>query len=252
VWTSFKTREVLGPPPNQDKVTYRQMFQTLFSNRYIIIITLGMFAMGIFSYGCMTMGVYYFQYVCNKPSWVSIMSILQLAGTVLGAGFLGSFLYGRLKNKGRAMAMAQFTSACCSVIKFLFIAPHPLFWIMTFAAGLAGGASAASGHGMTGDAVDVGEFKTGVRCDGFLTSFTSTAMKLGGAIGPTAGAAMLSVMRYVPNQAQPPEIIRGINAMYNLMPAVCLLSIGLLYIVFYDLDETKHEAIRQELERRRR
>ena len=37
---------------------------------------------------------------------------------------------------------------------------------------------------MLGDAVDYGEWKVGLRCDGFLSSFTSLALKTGSAIGP--------------------------------------------------------------------
>lgn len=36
-------------------------------------------------------------------------------------------------------------------------------------------------YGTMGDVIDYGELISGVRCDGFLASFTSLAMKCGGA-----------------------------------------------------------------------
>jgi sugar (glycoside-pentoside-hexuronide) transporter len=252
IWTGFKTREVVGPPPNQGKVSYFQMFKAMFSARYIFIIIIGWFATGVNMYGGMTMGIYYFRFVAKNPLIMGISALVMMPFGWIGAGFTGAFLYKYLRHKGKAVAVVSFIAAFCAVIRFFFPAPHPIWWASGVFMGIFGAGSALV-YGMIGDAVDVVEFKTGIRTDGFLASFTSTALKFGGAVGPAFGALMLGMLNYNPDlSVQPPELVRGINMLQNLVPAGFSLLNALVYLLFWDLDEKKHIPIREELERRRR
>jgi GPH family glycoside/pentoside/hexuronide:cation symporter len=252
LWTAVKTKEVVGPPPDQGKVSYAQMFRTMFSSRYVPLIAISFIATGINMYGGMTLGIYYFRFVAKNPMIMGISALVMMPFGWIGAGFMAAFLYKFQRHKGREVALVSFIAAFCAVVRYFFPAPHPIWWIMGVLMGLFGAGSALV-YGMIGDAVDVVEYKTGIRADGFLASFTSTALKFGGAVGPAFGALMLGVLRYNPDLAvQPPELVRGINILQNLMPAGFSLLNAVIYLLFWDLDEKKHTPIREELERRRR
>ena len=251
IWTAANTKEVLNPPPTQDKIALSDQFKTLFKNPYIMIIVLGMFVQGIIMYGRMTSLTYYFQYVSHQAALMSVYSIVNMAGAIFGAGFVASWSYGVLKNKGRVQALWQFISAISFAVMFFTVAPNPVFWVLSFICSIGAGVGGATAYGMIPDAIDYGEIKTGVRCDGFLASFTSTALKFGGAIGPAAIGAWLAFVHYIPGQEQSAQVIRGINMTVTLLPAVFSVLMGALYMA-YNLDEKRHEEIRIELDNRRK
>ena len=251
LWTAAKTKEVLNPPPTQDKIDLSDQFKTLFQNPYIMIIVLGMFVQGIIMYGRMTSLTYYFQYVSNNVALMSVYSIVNMIGAILGAGFIAPWSYSALKNKGRVQAYWQFISAVSFGIMFFTIAPNPLFWVLTFVCSIGAGVGGATAYGMIPDAIDYGEIKTGVRCDGFLASFTSTALKFGGAIGPAAIGAWLAFVHYVPGAVQTENVMKGINMTVTFLPAVFSVLMGALYLA-YNLDDKAHEKIRIELDNRRK
>ncbi|WP_277286084.1 MFS transporter, partial [Ruminococcus callidus] len=57
------------------------------------------------------------------------------------------------------------------------------------------------------DCVEYGEWKTGLRNDGFQYAFVSLGNKIGMAIGTALLAALLGKYGYVANQVQNPEVI---------------------------------------------
>ena len=110
--------------------------------------------------------------------------------------------------------------------------------------------SSGTGYALIPDAIDYGEYKTGVRCDGFLAAFVSFGLKAGGAIGPAVMLAWINGLGYTPNVVQNASVLNALNMCISLLPAVCCALIAILYF-FWDMDVSKHDEIRLELERRR-
>ena len=129
-------------------------------------------------------------------------------------------------------------------------APAVSFWVLTFIGSMSFYAYMGVHFGAIGDAVDYGEYITGVRCDGFLSSFVSVANKAGGAIMPAIGIAVLAAFRYVARGEQPAEILNAINWFITLIPAVISAVNGVLYL-FYPISTEKHREIMKELIGRR-
>ena len=129
-------------------------------------------------------------------------------------------------------------------------APSAGFWILSLLAALLFGAYMGVHYGTMGDEIDYGELISGVRCDGFLASFTSLAMKCGGAVGPAAGGALLAALNYVANTQQTPQVLNAINLTISVIPcAICVVN-AILYL-FYPISQKKHKEIMGELIRRR-
>lgn len=129
-------------------------------------------------------------------------------------------------------------------------APSADFWILSLLAALLFGAYMGVHYGTMGDAIDYGELISGVRCDGFLASFTSLAMKCGGAVGPATGGALPAVLNYVANTQQTPQVLNAIDLTISVIPcAICVVNA--ILSLFYPISQKKHKEIMDELIRRR-
>ena len=132
-----------------------------------------------------------------------------------------------------------------------FLTPGSTLWFITFAISqVMHCAGIGHAYGIVGDTVDVGEYKSGVRVDGFISSFVSLMMKAGGAVGPAILIAWMGAAGYVANVAQTATVQNVMNIGMNLITGLCCLLI-VIFNLFFDLTPEKHEKIRLELERRR-
>lgn len=130
------------------------------------------------------------------------------------------------------------------------MAPALAFWGLTFIGSMSFYAYMGVHFGAIGDAVDYREYITGVRCDGFLSSFVSVANKAGGAIMPAIGIAILAAFKYVAKAEQPAEVLNAINWFITLIPAIISGVNGILYL-FYPISTERHREIMKELIERR-
>lgn len=249
-WSSYKVKEVVKPPKHQVKIPMKKQFAAFFQNKYAIIIALSFFMIGFCAYGKMTVMVFYFTYVCNNAALVSIAATLGLVAAIVGSGFVGSWVFSWLKNKGTCLIFCYGLSGLFAVIGY-FLTPGSTLWFITFAISqVMHCAGIGHAYGIVGDTVDAGEYKSGVRVDGFISSFVSLMMKAGGAVGPAVLIAWMGAAGYVPNVAQTATVQNVMNIGMNLITGLCCLLI-VIFNLFFDLTPEKHEKIRLELERRR-
>ena len=249
-WTACKCREVLMPPPTQDHIPIKSQFKAL-ANRYIFIAIFGNLLGGVVMYGKMSMLTYYFKYVSHDEGLMTTYSLLGMIGAVVGAGLIGPWAYGKLKNKGRVQFWNNLISCILCVVMYFFIAPSPVFFILTLIIGFGNGVTGSINYSLVPAAIDYGELKTGVRCDGCIASFVSTALKFGGAIGPALGGWALGYFGFVANVEQTAGVQSMLNFSVTIVPAICCL-LTMIAFMFYDLNDEKHVQIREELDRRRR
>ena len=104
-------------------------------------------------------------------------------------------------------------------------------------------------YAMGPDAVEYGQWKVGIRADGFVFSGTSFMMKAGGAISPALLALLMSTVGYVPNASQNATTLNLMASMVSWVPAaLCLLAA--ILILFYKLDSKTHAKILKEINER--
>lgn len=251
VCPAFKTKERVQAPPDQTSIPLKGQLQTLFKNPPVMIVTFAMFAFGFIGYGRGSMMIYYCTYVLGDARAMAVYSVTHLVGTLVGNLFVMPFLYRLIHDKGRCAALGHL---CCGIFCLLTFVVTPgafSFWFLIFLTAVATGVFNSVQYGMLGDAIDYGEYRAGLRCDGFLSSFSSFALKAGGAISPAIGLALLSVTNYVPNVAQTGECISAMKITISVIPAVCAFVTALLLIFLYRLTEPEMEKVRKELARRR-
>ncbi len=248
--SGIKTKEVLTPPPTQTTIPVKAQMKALLKNRPVIILILGQFILGCVIYGRAAMLSYYWQYNAGDAGFATTYGTISLVAAIVGTGWLGDLLFMKFQHKGFACAVLNFITGVAYVIMYFTTAPSVLFWILTFIGSMSFYAYMGIHFGTIGDAVDYGEYISGVRCDGFLSAFVSVANKAGGAVMPAIGVAVLGTLNYVAKGTQTPEVLRAINCFISLIPGVISIINGVLYL-FYPISTEKHKEIISELIARR-
>ena len=248
--SGMKTKEVVTPPPTQNIIPMKLQMKALFDNKPVIILILGQFILGCVIYGRAAMLSYYWQYNAGDAGFATTYGAISLVAAIVGTGWLGDALFRKFQHKGTACAVLNFITGAAYLIMFFTIAPSFLFWILTFIGSMSFYAYMGIHFGTIGDAVDYGEYVSGVRCDGFLSAFVSVANKAGGAVMPAIGVAVLGALNYVAKGNQTPEVLTAINCFISLIPGIISVINGVLYL-FYPISTAKHKEIIAELIQRR-
>ncbi|MBC5649378.1 glycoside-pentoside-hexuronide (GPH):cation symporter [Christensenella tenuis] len=248
----FGTKEVVHPPKNQ-KIKAKALFQVIGKNPPLLIVVVSFFIFGFISYGRMTVAVYYFQYNVGDPTG-GLFSIYALLNGVLAGimAFFGARLMKVFKSKRNTILFGYMAMAILCIITYLMdpaTVSSTTIMVLLLASGLVSGISSSMIYAMVPDTVEYGQWKSGIRADGFVYSGTSFMLKLGGAIAPTLLAALIAMAGYVPGAAQNADTLNVMNSMMNLMPAI-LSILGFVIFLFYKLDGKMHARILADLEAR--
>ncbi len=100
------------------------------------------------------------------------------------------------------------------------------------------------------DCVEYGEWKTGLRNDGFQYAFISLGNKIGMAIGTSVLAGVLGSFGYVANTQQNPAVLAVIKHSFTTVPGV-LWIITAVVLYFYRLNKKAYNKIVQEIQERK-
>ena len=100
------------------------------------------------------------------------------------------------------------------------------------------------------DCVEYGEWKTGLRNDGFQYAFISLGNKIGMAIGTSMLAGVLGACGYSENQQQNPAVLAVIKHSFTTVPGV-LGIITAVVLFFYRLNKRSYNKIVKEIQERK-
>ena len=129
-----------------------------------------------------------------------------------------------------------------------------LAWIMAgWAFGfLASGMAMAMPFSVLADSVDYGDWKTGIRAAGLLTAIGAAfCLKAGSGLGGALPAWIMDANGYVPNVAQTPQSLKGIEIGFIWLPAL-FFALSMIPVWFYKKYESLEPQIHAELEQRRK
>lgn len=195
----------------------------------------------------MSLLTYYIIYVIGNPMVISVvfttMTIAQFIGTLMIP-----FATKKFGKKNYMLILSGLMIAGFIGIFFFGATSMPLLMVLSFMCGLCNSSGALS-YGMVSDCIEYGAWKLGMRQEGLAASFLSLAVKISTAFCGVAGVQALALVGYVPNAAQTPSAITGINFVVNIIPAICGV-ISVLPLFGYKLTEKRVAEIRAELEKR--
>jgi GPH family glycoside/pentoside/hexuronide:cation symporter len=247
--TFLFTRERVKPadtPRKKSIVPFKIAAAALLKNRYLWLM-IGTMILAFVSMGLGGSAIYFAQYVLGD---IQLMAMLQLAANV--PVLLGMFLVAPLIKKFGKRA-CTLIGALLMVIGSLVIIINPvslpfvLIGSLIKAFGLA--PVAGVGGAMILDTIEYGDWRTGVRSEGLISSMASLASKVGIGFGAAIIGWTLAAGKYVANAAsQAPSAIMAIEMCFIYVPAI-LAAIILVLLWFFDLDKI-YPKIAQELRER--
>jgi GPH family glycoside/pentoside/hexuronide:cation symporter/probable glucitol transport protein GutA len=101
------------------------------------------------------------------------------------------------------------------------------------------------------DCVEYGEWKTGLRNDGFQYAFISLGNKIGMAVGTALLAGLLGKCGYIANQTQNATVLSIMKHAFTTIPGT-LWIVTAVVLFFYRLNKKRYNEIVEELKNGRK
>ncbi|MGM0904173.1 MAG: MFS transporter [Bacillota bacterium] len=197
-----------------------------------------------------SVALYFWTYNVERPE---LFPILSLVGLLLSIPlfFMMPSLSKKIEKKGVFLY-----GSIASIIPFivLLVVPAEVVWVSFTAAVLVNILAPFTGAiawAMLPDCVEYGEWKTGIKGAGVVSSSLTFVNKLGSAVGGILGGALLAAAGYVAGQAQTPEALQMIVYLYAIFPILGHVA-TIIALKFYKLDSNLYNKILEELQQRKK
>ncbi|WP_018360658.1 MFS transporter [Porphyromonas macacae] len=247
-WFCFaKTKEVVEIPTEQEKVPLKQQFKALAQNKPFIMAVIGQLLFGFILYGRNANLIYYFKYVEGHEDLFTFFSTVIIIPSIIGAA-LFPMVFHLTGNKGRAASVFSFLMGISMVVLYFF-SPNTdpiLFYVFAALAQFFFSGFNTAIYAIVPDCVEYGEWKTGIRNDGFQYSFISLANKVGMALGTSLLALTMGWAGYEPNAEQSELVKKVIHHAFSTVPGI-LWIITAAILLLYRLNKTQYKAIVNDL-----
>ncbi|GIO23757.1 MFS transporter [Oceanobacillus sp. J11TS1] len=236
---SFKNiNEKVEMPGSDQVVPFKKAVKSMKGNvpLYILFFVSFIYTIGFIMKTQTT--VYYLSYNLNKP---------ELVGVILGLSSLNVISYFIMPSLAKWIGKRNIMIlglALMSVgqIGFYFSGSTTPFIIATLIGVIGQGFLMASIFSMIADVVDYGEWKSGIRAQGLVSTVPVFSFKIGMGIGGALSAWVLSFGNYVPNQIQTASALTAIEISFIWIPLVGFI-LGIVALLFYKLDKQSEQMM---------
>jgi GPH family glycoside/pentoside/hexuronide:cation symporter len=231
----------------KSNVPFRIAAAALLKNRYLWLI-IGAMALAFISQGLGGATIYFAQYVMGD---VQLMAVLQLAaGLPVLLGMFGLAPLIKRFGKRRCTLVGALLMVIGCLIMVINPRSLPVVLIGTVIKALGMSPVAGAGGAMVLDTIEYGDWRTGVRSEGLISSMASLATKVGIGFGAAMIGWILAAGKYIANAVeQISTAITAIQICFIYIPVVLAVIIFVL-LWFFNLDKI-YPKISQELRERR-
>lgn len=246
-----KTKEVVDIPEKQ-KISIKTQLAAVTKNRPYLIAVAGQFLFGVTLYGRNADALYYFTYVEGNKALFSTYSLCIIIPSIIGAACF-PFLFRLTDNKGRSASIFALLTGVSTFCMYFFSVgstPVPFYIFSCLAQFFFSGFNTAI-YAIVPDCVEYGEWKTGLRNDGFQYAFISLGNKIGMAIGTSLLAAVLGACGYAANQQQNAAVLAVIKHSFTTVPGI-LWIVTAIVLFFYRLNRKSYNKIVEEIQERKK
>ncbi|WP_125153272.1 MFS transporter [Clostridium rectalis] len=245
-----KTKEVVEIPEKQ-KVSLKTQLVAVGKNKPYLIALAGQFLFGMTFYGRNADMLYYFTYVEGNKALFSTYSLCIIIPSIIGAACFPS-MFKLTKNKGRSASIFALLTGISMFCMYFFTvgeSPVPFYAFSCLSQFFFSGFNTAI-YAIIPDCVEYGEWKTGLRNDGFQYAFISLGNKVGMAIGTSVLAGVMGMYGYVANQQQNQAVISVIKHSFTTVPGI-LWIVTAAVLFFYRLNKDSYNKILLEINERK-
>lgn len=245
-----KTKETVAMPVKQ-KISLRTQMAAVIKNKPYLIAVVGQFLFGVTLYGRNADALYYFTYVEGNAALFSTYSLCIIVPSIIGAACFPP-LFKLINNKGRSAAIFAFFTGISMFVMYFFsveASPIPFYVFACLSQFFFSGFNTAI-YAIIPDCVEYGEWKTGLRNDGFQYAFVSLGNKIGMALGTSVLAAVLGACGYVANAQQNTVVLAVMKHSFTTIPGM-LWIVTAIVLFFYRLNRRKYNQIVSEIQDRK-
>ena len=236
-----KTKEVVEVPVAQ-KIPLRLQLQAVANKPYLLAL-LGQVLFGFILYGRNADLLYYFTYVENDAVLFTYYSMAIIIPSIIGAACFPK-VFQLTSNKGWAASVFAFGTGITIIALFFFspvTSPIPFYLFAALSQFFFSGFNTAI-YAIIPDCVEYGEWRTGIRNDGFQYAFISLGNKIGMALGTALLALSLGWAGYEANTTQNEAVVAIMRHSFSTIPGI-LWVVTALALFFYKLDKRSYNRI---------
>lgn len=237
-----KTKEVVEVPVAQ-KIPLRLQLQAVAKNKPYLLALLGQVLFGFILYGRNANLLYYFTYVENDAVLFTYYSMAIIIPSIIGAACFPK-VFQLTSNKGWAASVFAFGTGITIIALFFFspvTSPIPFYLFAALSQFFFSGFNTAI-YAIIPDCVEYGEWRTGIRNDGFQYAFISLGNKIGMALGTALLALSLGWAGYEANTTQNEAVVAIMRHSFSTIPGI-LWVVTALALFFYKLDKRSYNRI---------
>ena len=237
-----KTKEVVEVPVAQ-KIPLRLQLQAVAKNKPYLLALLGQVLFGFILYGRNADLLYYFTYVENDAVLFTYYSMAIIIPSIIGAACFPK-VFQLTSNKGWAASVFAFGTGITIIALFFFspvTSPIPFYLFAALSQFFFSGFNTAI-YAIIPDCVEYGEWRTGIRNDGFQYAFISLGNKIGMALGTALLALSLGWAGYAANTTQNEAVVAIMRHSFSTIPGI-LWVVTALALFFYKLDKRSYNRI---------
>ena len=251
-WFCFaKTKEMVKVEISSKAVPVSDQLKAVVKNKPFLMAVVGQLLFGFILYGRNADLIYYFKYVEGNEDLFSFFSGVIVVPSIIGAA-LFPLIFKWTGNKGWAASVFSVLMGISMVALYVF-SPNEspvLFYIFAVLAQFFFSGFNTAIYAIIPDCVEYGEWKTGIRNDGFQYSFISLANKIGMALGTSLLALVMGWAGYEANVEQSETVKEVIHHAFSTVPGILwIITAGIM--LFYRLGRKEYNKIIEELENRK-
>lgn len=241
-----KTKEVVQLPEVQ-KISIKTQLKAVMQNKPYVLALIGQFLFGFTLYGRNADALYYFTYVEGNTQFFTMYSLCIMIPSIIGAACF-PLLFKWTQNKGRSAAIFALLTGASMIALYGFSAstsPIQFYAVSCLTQFFFSGFNTAI-YAIIPDCAEYGEWKTGLRNEGFQYAFISLGNKVGMALGTALLAWALGAFGYIANQQQNPVVLGIMKHSFTTIPGVVWLITGVV-LFFYHLNKGTYNQIVKEI-----
>lgn len=251
-WFCFaKTKEVVTVP-EREKISIKVQLKAVLQNKPYLLALVGQVLFGFTLYARNADVLYYFTYVEGSASYYTIYSMCIIIPSIIGAACFQP-VFQKTNNKGRTASVFALLTGISMLILYLFnVKESPIMFYATSALTqfFFSGFNTAI-YAIIPDCVEYGQWKTGLRNDGFQYAFVSLGNKVGMAVGTALLAGLLGKYGYVANQEQNAAVLAVMKHSFTTIPGI-LWIVTAVVLFFYRLNKKRYNEIVADLQEGKR
>jgi GPH family glycoside/pentoside/hexuronide:cation symporter len=189
---------------------------------------------------------YFIQYYMGEEQKITgnVVFMIQIVQMI---SILPWTVASRYMGKRAAWIVGLSTAAAALVVLYLTDRPSMQMVYILFAVYAAGcGSIAVNFWSIVPDSVEYGEWRTGVRAEGFIFGFVTLVQKVGLAVSSAFVGAYLGWVGYVANQPQTATTLASLKLLITLIAVLGLIA-SCVVIYFYRLNTASHAQMVREI-----